>query len=240
MIYVVLGMHKSGTTLVSEILHKSGVSMVEANDENKSYDAGNKMERVATLQMDHDLLNSRGVHSLDIKVRDRDIVPSVEQKERMTGIVEQCNTEHTSWGFKDPRACITYPAWESVLPEHKMIIVYRHPAQVIQHYRKTSSIYKRRSRIVKALQKWKENNQNLIDFAKKYSHETIVINYLDLMTEDRIFDKLSDFTGQELFDARKKSSYRQKSTKSSTLKIYDLLAKEKAIDVYNELESMKV
>ena len=41
MTYVVLGMHKSGTTLVAEILHRSGIPMVEATS-SADYYAGNK------------------------------------------------------------------------------------------------------------------------------------------------------------------------------------------------------
>ena len=42
-IYVVLGMHKSGTTLISQILHHSGVNMGGAEIEtSRSYDEGNK------------------------------------------------------------------------------------------------------------------------------------------------------------------------------------------------------
>ena len=46
-VFVVLGMHKSGTTLVSDILHRSGVPMVEVRS-SEGYDQGNKMERDAT------------------------------------------------------------------------------------------------------------------------------------------------------------------------------------------------
>jgi hypothetical protein len=54
-ICVVLGMHKSGTTLVSEILHHSGIRMVE-NDSVESYDHGNHFEREDTNQFNKRLL----------------------------------------------------------------------------------------------------------------------------------------------------------------------------------------
>lgn len=49
MIFVVLGMHKSGTTLVSQILHHSGIPMGDGFDENVTYDGGNKYERESTF-----------------------------------------------------------------------------------------------------------------------------------------------------------------------------------------------
>jgi hypothetical protein len=49
MICVFLSMHKSGTTLVSEILHHSGINMGDDIDEHVSYDRGNKYEHESTL-----------------------------------------------------------------------------------------------------------------------------------------------------------------------------------------------
>ncbi len=43
MLYVILGMHKSGTTMISEILHNSGISMGEWKDKSNNYDYGHKI-----------------------------------------------------------------------------------------------------------------------------------------------------------------------------------------------------
>ena len=64
MIHVVLGMHKSGTTLVSELLHHAGIDMVDAADPDTSYDHGNKWERDSTKQVNHAILGSAGTFSL--------------------------------------------------------------------------------------------------------------------------------------------------------------------------------
>ena len=56
MIYVVLGMHKSGTTLVAKMLHASGINMGESIDESADYSAGNHYERQSTAELNHVLL----------------------------------------------------------------------------------------------------------------------------------------------------------------------------------------
>ena len=53
MIYIILGMHKSGTTLISQILHKSGINMGNFN-EDVSYDQGNKYERPASQKINRE------------------------------------------------------------------------------------------------------------------------------------------------------------------------------------------
>ena len=64
MVVVVLGMHKSGTSLISEILHYSGIDMIE-QDSTLGYDEGFHHERRATSEINKDLLRSRGLHSLE-------------------------------------------------------------------------------------------------------------------------------------------------------------------------------
>ena len=56
MIYIVLGMHKSGTTLISEILHHSGINMTEDQNTQLNYDQGNFYEWVAAVRFNREIL----------------------------------------------------------------------------------------------------------------------------------------------------------------------------------------
>lgn len=65
MIYVIMGMHKSGTSLIAETLHKSGINMGYF-DEQLSYDEANHYERWHTSELNHYLLGTTPrTHSLD-------------------------------------------------------------------------------------------------------------------------------------------------------------------------------
>ena len=67
MIYVVLGMHKSGTTLVSQILHHSGVNMGGADLATvRSSDSGHTYSRAVTRSVPHALLGSPAKYSLPL------------------------------------------------------------------------------------------------------------------------------------------------------------------------------
>ena len=136
MTYVVLGMHKSGTTLVAEILHRSGIPMVETASA-ADYYAGNKWERASTLAFDKDLLDARDVDSLwlappdpDTLLRDADL----ERARRIAACAEA--GAGGEWGFKDPRACLTWPVWRLALTAPKLIAVYRHYGSVVRHFGK--------------------------------------------------------------------------------------------------------
>ena len=56
MIYVVLGCHKSGTTLVAEVLHRSGIAMLEGEVEEADYDEGDFFERLDMVHVNQDIL----------------------------------------------------------------------------------------------------------------------------------------------------------------------------------------
>jgi hypothetical protein len=60
---VVLGMHKSGTTLIAETLHRSGIAMIGA-ETSGGYDDGNKMERAETRALNMQLLSDDETRSL--------------------------------------------------------------------------------------------------------------------------------------------------------------------------------
>ena len=132
MIYIVLGMHKSGTTLVSQTLHLSGIDMGDGFDANVYYDLGHKYEREETWRLNENILAARDVHSTMIR-RPPALKLSVTQQQAMKQIIEDNCDRHSDWGFKDPRTCLIYPEWEAALPPHKLIVVYRRPAASCHH-----------------------------------------------------------------------------------------------------------
>lgn len=210
MIFVVLGMHKSGTTLVSQILHHSGINMGEF-DENVSYDKGNKYERESTLALDLDIL---GTDNYDVLGLSGQAVTTLndQQKSQMLAIVEDCQKNHTNWGFKDPRACLIYDLWADNLPEHKIIAVYRDPAEVWPRF-KWLGLRKHHTNFHRAydyLLRWLEHNRNIIRFVSESPREALVIRYADLMHSDNEFRKLQDFVGVELNDRRQSGLYRSR------------------------------
>ena len=110
----------------------------------------------------HRIIGSKGVFSLDIPVVE-DLPPLSEQhKSEMEQIVQENNAKNQDWGFKDPRSCITYPLWIPALGAHKVILVYRHPYYVVNHYSRRVNIMQRWSRAKRAYDVWTENNDSCV------------------------------------------------------------------------------
>ena len=127
MIFVVLGMHKSGTTLVSQILHHSGVNMGDFQ-ENISYDEGNKYERESTLEVDMEILGAGDYRVLDLR-SSRRLRLDEGIYHKMREIIAGCGSRYEDWGFKDPRALLLYDLWAEELPDHRVVAIFRDPAE---------------------------------------------------------------------------------------------------------------
>lgn len=222
MIYVVLGMHKSGTTLLANILHHSGVNMLENLEARISYDKGNYYEREATQAFNREILKAKpfidGYLPLDLPAPD-EIEMSEDLRLRMRKFIQNCNEIYQNWGFKDPRTCLTYPAWASVLPEHKIISIYRSPNEIWPHFRRTRRFYSIPTRAWKYINRWFEHNKMILDYLQNTETDFLVLSHRELMKTQAEFDRLQDFVGIKLEDRRVDSLWRNRSKEYPLLKM---------------------
>lgn len=225
MIVVVLGMHKSGTTLVSQILHRSGIPMGDF-DESVSYDRGNKYEREATLALDMEIMRAPDDEVLDL-APPRTPALTPDQRARMRAIIAGCQAAHRAWGFKDPRACLLYDLWAQELPPHRIVAVYRDPAEVWSHFKWSGPRWYHTNfhRAYAYLNRWHEHNAALLRILAATPQPWIMVGYRELMADDGEFARLQDFLGRPLQDARKPGLYRNRPRRDLFLRTADRLLK---------------
>lgn len=138
-IYIVLGMHRSGTSLCSSILHVLGVDM--ATD--RLADTGNELghwERedfVAAQDMILNIMDRNvfsDVHDFPLPPawwRTPELIPHIR---RLTDLVAKEAANGTPFGFKDPRSVKLLPIWSHICArlelQPKFIVCVRNPAHV--------------------------------------------------------------------------------------------------------------
>jgi hypothetical protein len=232
-IYVVLGMHKSGTTLVARLLHESGIDMGEF-DPRLGYGEGNTFERHEAQAVNRALLRGCLVPPVDYLLR-RPFRPAVDRAgyppnrdsqsivrrralERrlatpeaaaaIDAIVAGCR-DHADWGFKDPRTALTYAAWRGRLPEHRLVVVYRSLAQALQRAR-TGPRHPARS--FRVLHAWTVHNWMILRALETTRQASLVLRYEDLMAGDEGVKRLSAFVGRPIRDVRDPALYRSRTT----------------------------
>ncbi len=212
MIHVVLGMHKSGTTLVSELLHHAGIDMVEMAAASTGYDEGNKWERESTKQVNHAILGSAGAYSLEAVGHTRRFGDA--ERTRMREVIADCSARHSDWGFKDPRTCLTYDLWAGELPPHRIIAVFRRPEEAWAHYWAAAAGRRRLTVFRHCLPRWCDSNAAIVSALERTSQPFIVIDYARLMTEPTEYTRLERFVERPLVDRRDPRMRRSRATRS--------------------------
>lgn len=204
MIYIVLGMHKSGTTLVAQTLHHSGIQMGDSFDKSAGY-RDNKYEWREPFLINLDLLgvDEQNYFSLDNYEPFESIAPTAIQ-ERMRSLISLRESTSTDWGFKEPLTCLTYGPWSRNLPPHKLIGVYRSPSQVLKHY---NAGLTHPHLGFRALRAWSNYNHAMLNALRSRQEHSILLRYEELMSGSREFKRLEAFAERTLTDRRKTSEY---------------------------------
>lgn len=133
-IVAVLGMHRSGTSLCSSIIHLLGIDMASEIGASPSNPRGH-WERWEIVELHDEILaalNSRWDSLLPLKQgwwRDPAIVP---HKKRLKQFCAQLLEEHGGLcGFKDPRTMRLFPLWVEIArelgAELRLVLSVRHP-----------------------------------------------------------------------------------------------------------------
>ena len=156
---IVLGMHRSGTSMLAGSLQEAGLALGEVVTEAPHNAKGNRENR-AIMFMQEDLLKSNG-GSWDnppAAVRWRQLHEAV--RDLFIGSFKNV----AIWGFKDPRTLLTIDGWLQVLPNAELVGIFRSPEHV------ALSLHRRDGMTVeKGLDLWRIYNERLLHL---HDHES--------------------------------------------------------------------
>lgn len=220
---VVLGMHKSGTTLVARMLHEAGIDMVEAASE-LAYDEGNHYERRATSELNKEVLGCFSANSARVRRRcyPQDIPASVRAKAER--LVAQLEATKSNWGFKDPRTCLTYEFWRDVLPAHKVVVIYRDPVEVYRHYKLQAP----RTAFLRgfvALRAWYAYNRIIESLIHAGEDQLLVLEYGELMNDEGELKRLAEFVRLAIPDIRQQSLARNQAVQTNDYRLASVVCR---------------
>lgn len=175
-VYLVLGMHRSGTSLVSGLLHQSGIIMgtpdnfiPKPNQENpKGF-----FENFDFRQINDRLLESSGYivkeWSRELKPQRINLLQKIKMQRKMQRILQEYARQYNKWGWKDPRQMLTCSQWFKAFKATKLdkklkiILVYRNPLNVALSMQTRGNV----ENIAHGLDVWYLYNQTAVDFLKK-------------------------------------------------------------------------
>lgn len=136
----IAGMHRSGTSLIANLLHVCGLDLGPATDLLPAADNNPQgfWESRSFLRLNDALLKELGGSWMRPARLD---VPGWENErylERLDGRARnllKVFDGREPWGWKDPRNCLTLPWWQRLLPRMKVLICVRNPLAVAESLR---------------------------------------------------------------------------------------------------------
>jgi hypothetical protein len=215
--FLVVGMHKSGTTLVAEILHRSGILMEDGLARPGGYDRGEKMERARAQAINKTYLACGDVNSLEI-LPETDRCDPVRHAaclvEARAMISDLSQPSAPPWGFKDPRTLLALPLWleafEAAQTAPRLIGIYRHPVEVFGHYKRLLGrrwLHRDPGYLLRVLHSWCVHNRVMCDLAKTHTN-MLLLEFTSLMTDESEIRRLSHAIAAPLEDMRQARMYR--------------------------------
>lgn len=173
--FVVLGMHRSGTSLTASMLKEMGVDMGKQFIVGDSNNPNGYYEDIDWLQVNKDILIRAGGDWKSIVTR-KDVLGAIpDSEEQINAVIDKKNIPGKKWGFKDPRTCITIWAYHARLTNPRFIVVSRNMPGIISSLNRA------------------HGKGNWVDLVKHYNAH--VVSFLDLhpypvhyMNYDHIID----------------------------------------------------
>lgn len=144
---IIVGMHRSGTTMLSKLIEQAGVFLGRKKENNNEPLAFIRMNewilRNANSSWDcpemFDYADSPFLDDMANAVIDHMAHGGLRKfAGRSRARLITSDDAQFQWGWKDPRTSITLPVWQRVFPEGRFVHVYRNPFDVAASLRKRS------------------------------------------------------------------------------------------------------
>lgn len=198
-IFIVLGMHRSATSLTAGILSSYGMyagtdeSLLEADKNNQRGFFENK----EIVLLDEAIWCEHGVYS-GMYSEKINLFKDTKYRNEINRIIKNLfeNSEEKQDIFiKDPRMCVTFPVWENEIQKYKLeenvIVVFRHPFEVAKSVQKRDNI-----NFIYALKLWFYYNLSILYCIADCNAPVLILNHEDYFNaQEEQISKLEKFIG---------------------------------------------
>ena len=173
MIVCLTGMHRSGTSLMGNFLHRCGISM---GKELIGAARGNRFghfEDAEFVSFHCKLLNRRGCQMYSPA---RNLEFTDQEARQAQALVEQRQRDFGNWGWKDPRTTLFLGSWHRIIPEVRYIFLYRSPHSVIDSLLRRATDRRLKMAPWLAASAWIRYNEDIISFYKTHKAQALLVN----------------------------------------------------------------
>jgi hypothetical protein len=212
---IILGMHRSGTSLVAGWIHKMGIDMGTYFPKSDYANKTGYYEDLDFYNIHEEIFKLNSIpHGGFIS---KDIVIDEHYKKKLEYLISFKKEKNKQWGWKDPRTCLFTDVYEELIPNANYLVLYRDFEEVISSLlrrdiknlyhkllntgminklryflfkrAKTSEIYSKNTGTY--IKTWVFYNKKLLDLINNNTVKCMVLEYTDIIkNEKRVTDYL--------------------------------------------------
>lgn len=187
---IIAGFHRSGTSLLTQLLHRAGLFVGDDLLGAMPSNPYGHFEDREVLRLHRAILGRHG----DDWQWDRPFPFFIgpDHWRAMRELIRRRELAHRNWGFKDPRVCLFLGAWKYLLPDARFVIVYRDPGECVRSLesRQASDYLEGKGpaddhmRFFRepdhGLRMWDTYNRALVAFARRHPADCLVLPFSGL------------------------------------------------------------
>lgn len=196
---VISGMHRSGTSVLANLLQAMGISVGSRLMEATEFNAKGYFEDLDFQELHESIIDASHHGFLHRDLEGRHLQITAAHKDRAKGLADR-RQDLSLWGWKDPRTSLFLDMWDEVLPGAVYVFIYRDPAQVVHSLRRREDpelmvnlpgaslldpllrkLGVDRFRTQRAVEMWTYYNRRIVQFARTNPERCLLINVANLM-----------------------------------------------------------
>jgi len=194
----IAGMHRSGTSLAASWLERCGLTIhdgaiVEPSQSNpKGHFEDNDFVNLHVSAIKNVAPKSRGW----IVDRCEPMNFTGKHLRQASFLNEVRSRKYNIWGWKDPRTILFLESWKNIIPEMKVISIWRPCHEVVHsliHRSKYSNYPSMKIGFIKAVNIWLNYNRILVKFRENHSDDTLLFPLEQIVNRNnKVFLRISD------------------------------------------------
>ena len=247
---IVVGFHRSGTSLVTNLLQRAGLFVGEHLLGAMPSNRYGHFEDREVLELHREILADHGTGwQVDSPTS---FSLSSEHWRRMGEYVQKRTSQHRNWGFKDPRVCLFLGVWRYLMPDAKFLIVYRDPGECVrsletrqarEYFSQQGPVEQHRRFFTEpdhGLRLWDTYNRAIVSFARANMESCSVVPFSNLSAgfplvrhvNERFSGDLDEVSTSSVLDASALGG------RVHTLPVHDRRVSVRAARTWNHLEAL--
>jgi hypothetical protein len=185
----IAGMHRSGTSLTASWLERCGLSIHDGNPIGAAH--GNPkghFEDGDFVYFHVDAIDRQEPQAEGWRVtHDRPFEFSSDERTVAESLIARRATKFERWGWKDPRSTLFLDEWKAILPDLKVVLVWRPASDVVSSLWKRARNTPNASMIITAnaaAQLWSTYNRRALAYRAQHPDDTVLIPLSRIVEND--------------------------------------------------------